>query len=284
MTNTEPNPLIVFATIATIILSFVTVYFVKQTRKNQPVLDKVEFKKFPLIERTQISHNTVKYRFGLPRASDRLGLPIGQHIVIGATINDKLVTRSYTPISHDYETGYFDLMIKTYEKGNISKYIFNKKIGETIEVRGPKGFFEYTPNMVKTLGMIAGGTGITPMYQITTAILRDPEDMTKVSLIYANVTEDDILLKQELDDLAKKYPTQFSIHYVLEKPTVTWTGSVGYVTPEIIAAHLAPHSDGNNLLLCGPPPMVSAMKKAVVDLGFPKPKPVSKLGDAVFVF
>ena len=59
-----------------------------------------------------------------------------------------------------------------------------------------KRVFTYTPNMVKSFGMIAGGTGIAPMYQIITAILKNPEDKTKIHLVYANVTESDILLKK----------------------------------------------------------------------------------------
>jgi cytochrome-b5 reductase len=38
------------------------------------------------------------------------------------------------------------------------------------------------------------------------------------------------------------------------------------------------------LLLCGPPPMISAMKKASESLGFTKARPVSKLEDQVFAF
>ena len=40
--------------------------------------------------------------------------------------------------------------------------------------------------------MIAGGTGITPMYQIIKASVQDPQDKTQLRLIYANVNQDDI--------------------------------------------------------------------------------------------
>jgi NAD(P)H-flavin reductase len=40
--------------------------------------------------------------------------------------------------------------------------------------------------------MIAGGTGLTPMYQIIRSSLQDPKDKTELALIYANVEEDDI--------------------------------------------------------------------------------------------
>lgn len=38
----------------------------------------------------------------------------------------------------------------------------------------------------KQVGLIAGGTGITPMLQIIRAMIKDPEDDTKVSLLFAN--------------------------------------------------------------------------------------------------
>lgn len=44
------------------------------------------------------------------------------------------------------------------------------KIGDKIGVRGPKGAFTYTPNMVREIGMVAGGTGITPMLQVKQTI------------------------------------------------------------------------------------------------------------------
>ena len=279
----ETNPLVVFATVALIIGSSVAFFFYRQSQ-NLPVLHPVDFKHFPLIQKTRVSHNSSVYRFGLPRPTDRLGLPIGQHILIGTVIDGKEVVRSYTPISTDDELGYFDLLIKTYPNGNISRHVGSKKIGETIEVRGPKGFYNYTPNMVSSLGMIAGGTGIAPMYQILTAILRNPDDKTKVSLLYANVTENDILLKAELDKWQEDHPDRFQVHYILNEAPENWEGSVGFVTGELIEKHLPGPAPNLTLLLCGPPPMISAMKRTAVGLGFEKAKPVSKLGDQIFVF
>ncbi|KAG7195183.1 NADH-cytochrome b5 reductase [Scheffersomyces spartinae] len=280
----DANPLAVFGTIALIIGTFVVIYLVKSQQKAKPILIPDEFQKFPLIKKTRVSHNSAVYRFGLPNSSDRLGLPIGQHISLGAVIEGKEVVRSYTPISTDDELGYFDLLIKTYESGNISRVVDKLEIGDTMDVRGPKGFFTYTPNMVESFGMIAGGTGIAPMYQVLTAIMRNPADKTKVTLLYANVSESDILLKDELDQMAKDHADQFKVHYVLNQAPENWSGSVGFVTPELIDEYLPKAKEDCNILLCGPPPMISAMKKSCVGLGFPKCKPVSKLGDKVFVF
>ena len=191
------------------------------------------------------------YRFALPNKNDILGLPIGQHVSISATIDGKEFVRSYTPVSSDaVDRGYFDLLIKSYPTGNISKYISNLKIGEAIKVKGPKGQMTYHPGLVRAFGMIAGGTGITPMLQIIRAILMNDEDNTRVNLIFANVGLEDILLKDELDDLVMKEKSngrgRLQVYYVLNNPPETWTGGVGFVTADMIKVGL--RAKGERLL------------------------------------
>ena len=181
-----------------------------------------------------------------------LNLPIGQHVSISAEINGKLVARSYTPISNNDDRGYFDLLIKTYEKGNISRHFAQLTIGDKIRVKGPKGQFNYSPGLVGQLSMIAGGTGITPMYQILRAVLSNSADKTKVTLIYANVNHDDILLRSELDKLAQSHADQFTLYYVLNNPPATWSGGVGFVTKDHIKQFLPnPAHTDSKLLICG---------------------------------
>jgi cytochrome-b5 reductase len=143
--------------------------------------------------------------------------------------------RSYTPISGDHIPGHFDLLIKSYPTGNISKYMASLIVGQTIKVKGPKGAMVYAPNMVKRFGMIAGGTGITPMLQIIRAIIRGRAsgDITEIDLIFANVGAEDILLREDLDQLSKE-DKRFRVHYVLNNPPEKWDGGVGFVTLEMI--------------------------------------------------
>ncbi|KAI5634344.1 oxidoreductase FAD-binding domain-containing protein [Phthorimaea operculella] len=109
----------------------------------------------PLIEREELTHDTRRFRFGLPSSEHVLGLPIGQHIHLTAKIDDDLVIRAYTPVSSDEDKGYVDLVIKVYFKnvhpkfpdgGKMSQYLENMKLGETIDVRGPSGRLQYTGN------------------------------------------------------------------------------------------------------------------------------------------
>ena len=167
---------------------------------------------------------------------------------------------------------------QAYEKGNISRHVSLLKIGDKAKIKGPKGKFVYTPDLSRELGMIAGGTGITPMLQIIRAALKNPADKTKLSLIYANVNPEDILLKAELDELASAHPSRFTVFYVLNNPSPGWTGGSGFVTKDQIEKHLPSASHDIKILLCGthsrsqvasgahpdhspgPPPMMNAMK------------------------
>jgi hypothetical protein len=148
--------------------------------------------------------------------------------------------RSYTPISSDLTPGYFDLLIKSYPTGNISKHVASLMVGQTMKVRGPKGAMVYKPNMVRHFGMIAGGTGITPMLQIIRAIVRGRPtgDTTQVDLLFANVNPEDILLKEDLDALVAG-DSGFRVHYVLNNPPKGWKGGVGFVTTDMIKVSLS---------------------------------------------
>jgi cytochrome-b5 reductase len=132
--------------------------------------------------------------------------------------------------------------------------------------------------------MIAGGTGITPMLQIIKAILKNPNDKTQISLIFANVNEEDILLREELDALMESNKNQFKVFYVLNNPPENWKGGVGFVTKEIIQEHLPKPLADVKALLCGPPPMIKAMQASLEEIGFEKARLISKLHDQIFKF
>lgn len=258
--------------------------YLKTSSSERAVLKKDEFQEFPLIQKIVLSHDSALFRFGLPRPTDVLGLPIGQHIQIAAEIDGKTVMHSYTPTSLDMDSkGYFDLLIKVYPDGKLSSYIDRLKLGETIKVKGPKGFYKYEPNSVKNLAMVAGGTGITPMYQIIKAVLSNPQDKTQITLLYGSQSEADILLRAELDEFAAKHDN-FKIVHFLDRAPENWSGRTGYINKEALQEFFPAPSDDVQLLLCGPPGLVSSIKRASVDLGFAKAKPVSKQGDQVFLF
>jgi cytochrome-b5 reductase len=47
----------------------------------------------------------------------------------------------------------------------------------------------------RKLVMIAGGSGITPLFQVINQVLKTEEDTTEIWLLFANQTPQDVLMK-----------------------------------------------------------------------------------------
>lgn len=250
---------------------------------NDVALDAMKYKPFKLVSRNNVSHNTVQFRFALPSASSRVGLPVGKHMLLKFTdAEGKPVSRSYTPVSSDDDRGHFDLLVKLYPQGKMSQYLQALSVGQSIEARGPQGSLEYLGTgqfrivrrggavqevKVGGVGMIAGGSGITPMLQLLRAVHKDASDATQLALLFANQTEEDILLRAELDEL-RESRSFTKVTYSLDRPGDSWTGARGFITPELIQAHLPAPSAATLVLLCGPKPMVDGMEKHLLALGY----------------
>ncbi|OJJ08293.1 hypothetical protein ASPVEDRAFT_57440 [Aspergillus versicolor CBS 583.65] len=248
-------------------------------------LDAKEYKSLPLIRKDALSPSVYKFIFQLPNPQDVLGLPIGQHVAIKANIDGTSVSRSYTPTSNNLDKGLLELVIRCYPDGLLTgKYLANLEVGDEVQFRGPKGAMKYSKGLCNKIGMIAGGTGITPMYQLIRAICEDPTDLTEVSLIYANRTEEDILLRRELEAFAEAYPQNLKIWYMLDTPPDNWSFGKGFVTEQVMKERLPAAAPDCKVMLCGPPGMVNASKKALVAMGFQAPGAVAKMSDQIFCF
>lgn len=257
----------------------------EDTLLQRGLLDPVTYSHLPLQAKTLVAPNVYRFAFTLPSTTTILGLPIGQHVAIKADIDGESVSRSYTPVSNNADVGILELVIKVYPDGKLtSKYLAGLEVGDEVLFRGPKGAMRYHPDLCKRIGMIAGGTGITPMFQLIRAICEDDRDLTKVSLIYANRSEGDILLRKELDTFARRYPKNFEVYYMLDQPPADWKYGSGYVTKELMAEKLPAASADTKIMLCGPPGMVNASKKSLVSLGFEQPGAASKMTDQIFLF
>ncbi|XP_076861207.1 NADH-cytochrome b5 reductase 3 [Brachyhypopomus gauderio] len=234
-----------------------------------------------LVDKEVISHDTRKFRFALKSPEHVLGLPVGQHIFLSARIDGNLVVRPYTPVSSDDDKGFVDLVVKIYYKnthpkfpegGKMSQYLESLRIGDTIDFRGPSGLLVYkgkgvfevradkkSPPVIKNakhVGMIAGGTGVTPMLQIIRAIMKDPQDRTICYLLFANQSEKDILLRPELEELQTNNQDRFKLWYTLDKVPDDWEYSQGFISEQMVRDHLPPPGDDTLILMCGPPPMI----------------------------
>lgn len=100
-------------------------------------------------------------------------------------------------------------------------------------------------------------------------MLKDPKDTTKINLLFANQSEDDILLKKELDEVAAQYPDRFKLWYTLDRASDKWKYSVGFVSADMIKEHLPAPGPDTQVLVCGPPGMIKfACLPAFEKLGY----------------
>lgn len=285
---------IIFAAIISFLIgTFITIFLLKAATKPQPkkaFSNPDQWVSLQLSEIEKISHDVKRFRFALPSDKHIVGLPIGQHISLKYTDgNGKDVIRSYTPVSSNSDVGFVDFAIKVYlpnppkfpSGGAMSQHLNDMKIGDSMKMRGPKGHLDYKGrgsftithprNGVKSytkrkFGMVAGGTGITPMLQIIRAILNDPRDKSEVWLLFANQTEEDIFLREELERLPKD---RFHLWFTVDRPPEGWRFSAGFVTAAMCGEHLPAPSADTFLLSCGPPPMIKfACEPAFQELGF----------------
>ena len=83
--------------------------------------------------------------------------------------------------------------------------------------------------------------------------MKDPANQTRFTLLFANVTEADILLRKELTALELAHPNKFRVVHTLDKPPAGWAGASGYVSPELIKAHVPPAELGDKIkvFICG---------------------------------
>lgn len=248
-----------------------------------------------LKERQEVSEDTRCYTFSLPDSKTVLGLGTCQHILLGFHFADKMSIRSYTPtrpILSSEEDGTFQLVVKTYfpnedqPGGAMSNILDCMPIGEEVEIKGPTGDITYRgmgkfdiegkEMTFERVTLILGGSGITPGYQLMARILETKGDKTQLRVIDANKSENDILLRDEMDHLGKEHKDQFMITHVLSHPSDKWKGIKGHVNADIIKEHTFEPKDGNVVFLCGPPAMIQ--KAALPALKGESSNPKSSIG------
>ncbi|KAH9984045.1 ferredoxin reductase-like C-terminal NADP-linked domain-containing protein [Russula compacta] len=243
-----------------------------QTKHDKSALDPDRFLDLKLKTVEPYNHNTARFTFELPDGAGAALSPITSLVVVRASEgaqgplpvdkNGNLAVRAYTPISSPEREGEIVLLIKKYENGVISKYVHEQlKPGDTLAIQGPIPKFAYKANEFEHVALIGGGSGITPLYQLLDHALNDPANRTRFTLLYANVSEADILLRDELAALERAHPNTLRVVHTLDKPPAGWAGASGYVSRQLVSAHVPPAERGEKIkvLICGPPGQVNAV-------------------------
>lgn len=223
-----------------------------------------DFSNATLVGREHITHDTILITFRLPDTSKPLGLSTCACILAKFTIAGEPdpIVRPYTPVSTNAMIGMFQLVIKVYDQGKMSQHLNKLPIGSDVAFKHIQFNVKIQyPFGHKHLTMLVGGTGITPMVQALHAILGTPADTTSITMVFGNKTQSDILCKDLLDSWVEASDGRLKVVHVLSDADndATWKGERGFIGRDVIQQHCAPPSEDTLVMVCGPPPMYSAV-------------------------
>lgn len=202
-----------------------------------------EFANFLIKSRKLITKDVSILRVTLPMLKNSWGedfVPIDQFpksfCLMAGLSPDRY--KPYTPI--EVTPDHLDLLVKGYESGKVSSSLFACKEGDRILLKGPREKLNVKViDGRERIFAFAAGTGITPIYQVL-KYLKDTSNNCEIVLFYANKSRQDILFKEELDELAMP---GLVIHHVIENER-------GYLNESDLQGITARPSD--YVLVCGP--------------------------------
>ncbi|MDX2281606.1 MAG: sterol desaturase family protein [Saprospiraceae bacterium] len=199
----------------------------------------------------------------------------GQHITIGVNIDGVVHYRTFSMACIPNADEGVRLTIKKIKGGKVTNYLAeNLKVGDTLEVAPPSGQFCLIPEPAhqKHYVMIAGGSGITPIYSMIGAILKF-EPKSKISLLYANRTFESIIFREKLEKWATEFPAKFEIKHFLSAEENPKNATKGYITRVSLEALLNRYDKRKlDFYLCGPEIMTNKLIEDLLYLGIAKDK------------
>ncbi|GCB23712.1 NADH-cytochrome b5 reductase 2 [Aspergillus awamori] len=188
------------------------------------------------------------------------------------------------------QRGFLDLVVKKYPHGKVSSHLHTLQPGDSLYFLGPlPGGYRWsaaTANEHSRVYLIAGGSGITPTYQLARGILEDnPNANTKVQVVFGANTAQDLVLKKELDILQQRFADRLQMRYLVSEAGPS-TGEadnkdVSYgarVNTSRLRQFFGARREGDEkVFVCGPPGMEKALvggrtcgRGILEELGFQK--------------
>ncbi|MFS8180741.1 2Fe-2S iron-sulfur cluster-binding protein [Pseudovibrio denitrificans] len=217
-------------------------------------------------------------RFDVPtELRDEFYWQPGQHITIELEANGEKLRRPFTISAAQGIGRTLQITVKPNPDGIVSKYLCSSvKAGHQLNVMPPFGGFTLEPRSdhQRTLYFFAGGSGITPAMAMIEAALED-EPRSKLYLLYANRSADDIIFKEHLEQLAERYPSQLEVRHILTKPSM-WSmfspWKSGRISKDVILEYLSecrPIAQDAQYFICGPGSMNNDVRGALQNCDVP---------------
>jgi len=192
----------------------------------------------------------------------------GQYLILTLQIAGKKVIRTYTIASSPARPAFCELTIKREENGLASCHLHDTlREGDLLQVSAPAGRFTFDGSQAAGIVLIAGGVGITPLMSILRC-LTDQNWKGDIYFLYCAKTPQDIIFRQELDDLQRRFPNLHLLVTLTRADGLEWAGRKGRITGELLTQAI-PNLAARPVFICGPASMMEPTMQLLRQLGVP---------------
>lgn len=243
---------------------------IKAFEKNDPTTGRVQWRgELVLAEVEQVTHNVKTFRFVAPQGGEIPFLHVaGQFLTLDISPRGIPTRRSYTIASPPSWRDRIEITVKREEHGLVSRWLHDEaQPGDRICIEGPSGSFVFSGKEAPSVVLIAGGVGITPMMSIA-RYLTDTDWPGTIYLILGFQSPKDFIFETEISSLRARNP-RMRIAVTMSAPCESgWPGTTGHIDARFIQANV-PEIALHRAHICGPPPMMDAVKATLLGLGVP---------------
>ena len=207
------------------------------------------------------TYNVKSFRFA--RASS-LNFKAGQYMFVTLEIREQEARKPFSISSSPTEKDYIEFT-KKLTGHPFSDRLDALKAGDPVTIEAPFGNFTFEGEYER-IGLLSGGVGITPLRSIC-KYCTDMKLNTKVTLLYGNRTEADIVFRQDLEQMQRQN-NNFKVAFTLAEPKANWNGYKGNIDTEMVKKEIPEYLE-TVFYVCGPPAMVQAMGNLLETLDVP---------------
>ncbi|MEN8614626.1 FAD-binding oxidoreductase [Dehalogenimonas sp. THU2] len=203
--------------------------------------------------------------FRFPISPEKAPFEPGQYFFLTIKVNGSEVLHHFTISSCPTDTEYLEFT-KRITEHDYSQALDAMKPGDWARIQGPSGSFTM-PEGKQPLAFLTGGIGITPArsilrYACTKKLDRD------IVLLYSNDRNDNIIFRDELDEISAAIPG-IRIEHILSEPPQSWKGRTGLINKNLIIDAIPDYKE-RAFFISGPPRMVMSLQEQLSALRIPQ--------------